>query len=129
MKITGKLAASNLLTRQGIELDTDKKCYQNTNKILSLFTVKSSCKPIPKPDYVLIFRTLYAKCEACSVEDFDSSSLVQLSLVYRKNRRLIINEGGSLIQSVEMARSLASELGLKIRDSATDRRNPVWITV
>lgn len=127
MKITGKYAASNFFVQQGLVLDTDKKCYYKSNKIVKLVSVKDSCKKLPKLDYVLLFRTLYAKCEECSVEDFENSSVIQLSLVYNKNRKLIIHESKNSNEVIEIAKQLAQELHLKIKDSATDRRNPKWL--
>jgi hypothetical protein len=127
MEITGKYAASNFFVRQGLTLNTEKKCYNISRKIISLFTFKEECKNLPKLDYVLMFRTLYAKCEPCEMEDFEDSSTVQLSLVYNKNRRLIIHESPNFDEVKIMAQQLAQSFNLKIRDSATDRRNPKWV--
>lgn len=128
MKITGKHAASNFFVEQGLTLDTDKKCYQKSNKIMKLFTIREACKQLPKPNYILMFRTLYAKCEECSIEDFENSSVIQLSIVYNKNRKLIIHESKNCKEITKMAQELAQELNLKIKDSATDRRNPKWLS-
>lgn len=128
MIITGKFAASNFFVRQGLSLDTDKKCYNISRKIISLFTFREACKNLPKLDYILMFRTLYAKCEPCEMEDFENAATVQLSLVYNKNRRLIIHESKNFAEVKEMAAQLAQSFNLKIRDSATDRRNPKWIS-
>lgn len=127
MLITGKYAASNFIVRQGLTLDTDKRCYNISRKIISLFTFKEECKNLPKLDYILMFKTLYAKCEPCEMEDFEDSSTVQLSLVYNKNRRLIVHESKNFSEIKEMAFQLSQAFNLKIRDSATDRRNPKWI--
>lgn len=129
MKIDGKYAASNFIVQQGLILDTDKQCYVKSRKLFGLFDISDKCKPLPKLDYVLLFRTLYAKCEECSLEDFETSSLIQLSLVYNKNRKLIVHEGKNMKESFEKARLLAQMYGLKIRDSATDRRKPKWLAV
>ncbi|WP_317900007.1 hypothetical protein [Aurantibacillus circumpalustris] len=75
-----------------------------------------------------MFRTLYAKCEPCEMEDFENNSMIQLSLVYNKNRRLIIHESKDLNEIRTTAGQLASSFNLKIRDSATDRRNPKWLS-
>jgi hypothetical protein len=61
------------------------------------------------------------------MEDFEDSSTVQLSLVYNKNRRLIIHESPNFDEVKTMAQQLAQSFNLKIRDSATDRRNPKWV--
>ena len=127
MKISGTYAASNFFVQQGVELDTDKKCYHKSNKIVKLFRIKESCKSLPKLDYILMFRTLYAKCEECSIEDFENSSVVQLSFVYNKNRKLIIHESKNFGEVKQMAEQLSKEFKLKIKDSASDRRNSKWI--
>jgi len=127
MKISGIYAASNFFVQQGLELDTDKKCYHKSNKIVRLFTISESCKSLPKLDYILMFRTLYAKCEECSIEDFENSSVVQLSFVYNRNRKLIIHESKNFEEVKMMAEQLAKELNLRIKDTASDRRNSKWI--
>lgn len=127
MKIEGKYASSNFLIQQGILLDTEKKCYNKTNRVLNLITLKETCKALPKMNYLLMFRTLYAKCESCSVEDFENSSIVQLSLVYHKNRKLIVHESKNFEEIKKMAKELALEFNLKIKDSASDRRNSKWV--
>lgn len=126
MKVEGKYASSNFLIQQGILLDTDKKCYNKTNKVLNLLTFKEVCKTLPKMNYLLMFRTLYAKCESCSVEDFENSSIVQLSFVYNKNRKLIVHESKNFEEIKQLAYQLAKEFSLKIKDSASDRRNFKW---
>jgi hypothetical protein len=127
MIINGKYAASNFFVQQGLTLDTDKKCYNKSNKLIKLITVNEACKSLPKLDYILMFRTLYAKCEECSVEDFENSSVVQLSFVYNKNRKLIIHESKNFAEIKELAEKLSKEFNLRIKDSATDRRNSKWI--
>lgn len=127
MKIEGKYASSNFLIQQGILLDTDKKCYNKTNKILNLMTFKEACKILPKTDYLLMFRTLYAKCESCNIEDFENSSIIQLSFVYNKNRKLIVHESNNFEEIKQLAAQLAEEFKLKIKDSASDRRIPKWV--
>jgi len=127
MEIVGKYAASNFLVKQGIKLDTEKKCYNKTARVFSLFNVNEGCHTLPKLDYILMFRTLYAKCEPCELDDFENASMVQLSLVYNKNRRLIVHESKNFTEIKLMAELLAKNFNLKIRDSATDRRNPKWL--
>lgn len=129
MVLNGHYAASNIFLKQGIKLDTKKNCFKTYRRLFSVFTFSDGCKPIPKTDYILLFKTLYAKCEACSEEDFDGSATVQLSLVYNKNRKLILHEGSDLNAMKKMAMELAAELGTRIRDSATNRRQPQWIDV
>ncbi|MCC6180903.1 MAG: hypothetical protein IT237_03615 [Bacteroidia bacterium] len=120
--------ASNIFVKQGIELDTLENRFRKTYKILKLFSFTDGWNNLPKLNYILLFKTLYAKCESCSTDDFENSSIIQLSLVYNKNRKLIIHESKNLQEITQMAHELSKNLSLKIRDSATDRRNPVWIT-
>ena len=127
MLVNGKYAASNFFVQQGLVLDTDKKCFSKSNKIFKLFNFKEECKNLPKLDYILMFRTLYAKCEECSIEDFENSSVVQLSFVYNKNRKLIIHESKNFEEVKALANNLAKEFNLKIKDSASDRRNSKWL--
>lgn len=88
-----------------------------------------TCEKVPKPDYVLIFKTLYAKCEACELEDFENGngSVYQLSLVHHKTRRLIVHESKDKKDIFEKAKFLAEHYQLRIKDSATNRKSPVWI--
>jgi hypothetical protein len=128
MVITGKYAASSIIYRQGIILDLDKKCFMKTSRIIGLFNFKEPCRPLPKIDYVLMFKTFYAKCEPCSLDEKDSPATAQLSLVYNKNRKLIIHESRNMKEIKDMAALLAQHLNLKLKDSATDRRNPKWVS-
>lgn len=127
MIIVGKYAASNFFNKRGLIIDTDKKCFNKFQRILMLHTFYEGCQTLPKLDYILLFRTLYVKCETCSIEDFEESSMIQLSLVYNKNRRLIINESKNFTAIKILAHQLSESLHLKIRDSASDRRNPKWV--
>lgn len=129
MTISGKYAASNFFFTQGVLIDLEKRCFRMRYRYLSLFRSIASCAPLPKVSYVLLFKTLYAKCEACNIEDFEKSGLVQLSLVYGRNRRLIVNETEDRALAFAQATELAAALGVKIRDSASNRRSPTWIQV
>lgn len=129
MEITGNYSASNFFVKRGVKLDLLKGCYQVTNKLLSFISLPAKCERIPKPDYVLVFKTLYAKCEACELEDFDNGngSVYQLSLVHHKTRRLIVHESKSKEQIFEKAKELAAYFHLRIKDSASNRKKPSWL--
>jgi hypothetical protein len=129
MIITGKYAASSVLMQQGIVLDLEKKCYTLTRKILGLFNNNDDCKNLPKVEYVLMFKTFYAKCEPCQTDEKDSPVTIQLSLVYNKNRRLIVHESKNMKEIKSLAEQLASWFNVRIRDSATNRRAPKWLPV
>ncbi|MFO0356650.1 MAG: hypothetical protein ACK50A_06820 [Sphingobacteriaceae bacterium] len=115
--------------KRGIILDLLNGCYQITNKLFSLIPLPKTCEKVPKPDYVLIFKTLYAKCEACELEDFENGngSVYQLSLVHHKTRRLIVHESKDKKDIFEKAKLLAEHYQLRIKDSASNRKIPVWI--
>lgn len=127
MFVTGKYASSNTFYKQEVILDLNQKCLRQNNTFLWFFVFKAKCTHLPLIDYVLIFRTLYAKCETCSIEDFNNSSLLQLSLVYNKNRRIIIHESQNQTEIFNKAKLIAESLNLKIRDSASQRNKSIWI--
>jgi len=129
LELTGTYSASNFLAKRGIKLNLLGGYYQLSTKILHLFSVLSKHIQIPKPEYVLIFKTLYAKCEACEIEDFENGngSVYQLSLVHHKTRRLIVDEGKNKEEIFKKAHLLAQHYHLRIKDSASNRRQPVWI--
>ena len=129
MIIRGKYAASSVLMQQGIILDLEKKCYTLTRKILGLFNNNDNCKNLPKVEYVLMFKTFYAKCEPCQTDEKDSPVTIQLSLVYNKNRRLIVHESKQIGEIISLAEQLATFFNVRIRDSATNRRAPKWLPV
>ncbi|MBL7931646.1 MAG: hypothetical protein JNL60_07085 [Bacteroidia bacterium] len=84
---------------------------------------------LPKVDYVLIFRQFFAKCEACTFEEDEESSRLyyQVSLVYNKNRRIIVHETRSRKEAFSMGESLAQNFNSKIRDSASQRGKSTWL--
>ena len=129
MIIFGKLAASNFFYATAVSVDTERRLYRQHFRYLSLFRKSGAWRPLPDVKYVLLFRTLYAKCESCSIEDFNRSSLIQLSLVHGKNRKLIVNESSDAELIYAQAEQLAADLSVRLRDAASDRRNPRWLPV
>ena len=129
MKIFGKYSASNFFMKRGIELDLDNNTYKVSEKLFSIIPIPGKTISIPKADYLLIFKTLYAKCEACELEDFENGngSVYQLSLVYNKNRRLIIHETKKKQEIFELAKMISENMQLRIKDSASNRKQPVWL--
>ncbi len=129
MELIGKYEASNFFIKRGIVLDLLNGCYQITNKLFSLIPLPKTCEKVPKLDYILVFKTLYAKCEACELEDFENGngSVYQLSLVHHKTRRLIVHESKNKAEIFEKAKLLAEHYHLRIKDSASNRKNPVWL--
>lgn len=126
--IIGKRASSNFFRKMGTLLNLEKGLYKAYDSFLGI--TSGSSKKTPKFDYILIFKTLYIKCEGCVPEDFDDSNgaVYQLSLVYNKNRKLIIHESKNRDEIFSLAEKLKTFYHVKIRDSASDRRNPKWIS-
>ena len=127
MEIKGDYATTNLFVKRGIEIDLGKNSFRKINKLFHLFKLKAASESLPKINYILLFKTAYAKCEPCTLADFENSSVVQLSLVYDKNKKLIVHETDNIESAKQLARQLSNELKISIRDSATDRRNPKWL--
>jgi hypothetical protein len=126
--IIGKRANSNFFRKLGTLLNLEEGLYKVYDNV---FGIKSGTwKKLPKFDYILLFKTLYIKCEGCSPEDFenDKGAIYQLSLVYNKNRKLIVHESKIKDDVFELAEKLKSFYHIKIKDSASDRRNPKWIS-
>ncbi len=129
MKILGKYSASNFFMKRGVELDLENNTFRVIEKIFSIIPIPGKSIPLPKADYLLIFKTLYAKCEACELEDFENGngSVYQLSIVYNKNRRLIVHETKKKQEVFELAKLISENLHLRIKDSASNRKQPVWL--
>ncbi|MFN7912272.1 MAG: hypothetical protein ACK5QC_10610 [Bacteroidota bacterium] len=125
--IKGVRASSNIFRKLGTYLDLKKGLYKNYERIFGI-TI-GSWQKLPRLDYILMFKTLYIKCEGCNPEDFEDGhgSVYQLSLVYNKNRKLIVHESTHKQEIFALAKSLKSFYQINIKDSASDRRNPKWI--
>jgi hypothetical protein len=124
--IHGNRAGSNWLRKSGVLLDVQNARYMNYESILGLRS--GEWKPLPKPEYILVFRTVYVKCEACSLEEFEKENRghFQVSLINHQ-RRTIIHESKSSKEVFELAKQLSEIYHLPIRDSATNRQKPQWL--
>jgi hypothetical protein len=124
--IKGNRAGSNWLRKSGTVLDLEKGLYMQFESILGL--VSGIWKTLPSSDYILIFKTMYVKCEDCNLEDFekDFKGYYQISLVY-KQRRLIVHESKNKEEVFDLANKLSALMNLPVRDSASDRRQPKWL--
>lgn len=119
MLITGeRKAISNWLRQFKTLIDPIKGLYKIQETFLGLFH-SGHFRTLPDIDYVLIFRALFAKCESCSLEDFEKNSYFQVSLIHRKKHRIIFHETRNKDEAWEYARLLSSELKRPIMDSAT----------
>ncbi len=127
MDIKGKYANSSIALKQGIVIDLQKRIYVIITTLFGLFRFRDKPKPLPPVNYILLFRTLYNKCQSCNIADFENDSVIQLSLVYDKNKKLIVHEGYDMQYMLNLARQLSAELKVDVKDAATDRRKPRWL--
>lgn len=119
---------SNFFRQFSTHLDLSAKKYKIQESLFGVFKW-GDFQPLPNIDYVLIFRQLFAKCESCSVEEFENSrnSFYQVSLVHHKTRRIVVHETRNKAEAFELAKALASNLNKRLLDSATDRRQSTWM--
>ena len=123
--IVGKRESSNFFRRMGTLLNLEKGLYKIYE---TSFGIRSGeWKKIPQLDYILLFKPLYVKCEGCATEDFEKNSIYQLSFVFNKNQKLIIHESEIKEDVFSLAEKLHTYFKVKIRDAASDRRNPKWV--
>lgn len=116
-------AISNWLRQFDTIIDLKAKAYKIQEGLLGIFKW-GSYKPLPKVNYVLVFRSLFSKCEACSTDDSDNNpnSYYQVSLVYNKNRRIIVSETRKKDDAFIFGRKLAEELNAPFKDSVSNRQ-------
>lgn len=127
--IIGKREALNNWVRQFITIiDVEKRLFKLQEGLFGIFKW-GDFKPLPKIDYVLVFRSLYAKCEDCSIEDTDvnPNAYYQVSLVYNKNRRIILQETRSKSSAFDLAKKTALALKTKLKDSASNKSQSTWL--
>jgi hypothetical protein len=76
-----------------------------------------------------VFRSLFAKCETCSIDEYENNpnAYFQVSLVYNKNRKIIVEETKNKEAAFALAIEVASGLKAKLRDSATVRGKSTWL--
>lgn len=122
-------AVSNWLRQFVTILDPEKKVYKIQESLLSLFKW-GEYKQLPKIDYVLIFRQIFAKCESCPVDEIEKSnaSFYQVSLVHNGNRRIIVHETRNREEAFEMAEKAGIALHARIKDNATTRGKSFWLS-
>lgn len=127
--ITGKRNALNNWLRQfNTFIDVKNKAYKLQESLLGFFKW-GDFKPLPKLDYVLVFKSFFAKCESCSIDDFEGNEYAyyQVSLVHSKNRKLIVHETKNKETAFKFALNVANQLDLRVRDSASTRGKSTWI--
>lgn len=120
--IGSRNALNNWLRQFHTFIDVKNNLYKLQESLLGFFKW-GDFKPLPKLDYVLIFKSFFAKCEGCSIDDFDGDEYAyyQVSLVYSKNRKLIVHETKNKEIAFNFAQNVAQQLNLKVKDSASLR--------
>lgn len=118
---------SNWLRQFRVFVDPLKKMYKVQESLLGIFKW-GEYEKLPPLDYVLVFKSFFAKCESCSIEEFENNpySFYQVSLV-SKNKRIIVHETEDKSEAFDLAVKMAGEFGLRVRDSATKRTESKWL--
>ncbi len=119
---------SNWMRQFKTIIDTKKMLFKEEEGLFGIFKW-GEFRPLPVIDYVLVFRQFFTKCETCTFDenDVDNTSYFQVSLVYKKNRRIIVHETRSKQEAFGMATNLSQSFLVPIRDSATRRGESSWV--
>lgn len=124
--IIGYRKALNTWLRQfKVIVDLEKRLYKVEESLIGIFKW-GQFKPLPELNYVLVFRSFYAKCEACSLDEHESDTFFQVSLVHHNNRRIITHETKDKAEAFLIAGKLSEGLKLNIKDSASVRGQSSW---
>jgi hypothetical protein len=116
-------AISNWFRQFATHVNLQARTYKIQESLIGIFNW-GRYEQLPVIDYVLVFRQVFAKCEACAIEDYEQYDYAyfQVSLVHHKTRRIIVHETRNKEEAFEMADTLASRLNIKLKDSASDRK-------
>jgi hypothetical protein len=127
--IIGKREAlNNWLRKFHTFIDVQNRLYKLQESLFGIFKW-GEFKPLPKLDYVLVFKNFFAKCEACSIDEYENNpySYYQVSLVHAKNRRIIVGESKDKTKAFDLALNVARQLDLRVKDSVTERGKSRWL--
>jgi len=116
-------ALSNWVRQFDTLIDLKERAYKTQEGLLGIFKW-GNYMPLPKLNYVLVFKSFYAKCETCSIDDYENNpnSYYQVSLVHNKNRRIIVHETRSKDEALSFGRNLATELNTPLKDSVSNSK-------
>ena len=129
-QIIGKRkAVSNVVRQTASIIDLDKRVYKIQESLFGIFKW-GNFKPLPQLNYVLVFRSLFANCEPCAFDETtdNPNAFYQVSLIYNKNRRIIVHETKEKQEAFALAGELAAGLNLRVMDSASKPGKGVWLT-
>jgi hypothetical protein len=127
--ITGKRKAISNWLRQFVTIiDPEKQIYKVQECLLGIFNW-GSFKTLPKPDYVLIFRSFFAKCEACEINSLETNPnfYYQVSIVHHKTNRIIVHETKHADEAFHFGYNLAHRLNTRLKDSASNTKQGKWL--
>lgn len=127
--ITGKREAlSNWIRQFATVIDLENRFYKLQESLFGIFKW-GTFKPLPRIDYVLVFRSLFVKCEACSIDEYENNpnAYFQVSLVYNKNRKIVVEETKDREEALALATVVASGLNTRVKDSASMRGKSTWL--
>jgi len=119
-------ALNNWFRKFNTIIDPQNNAYKTQENIFGVFKT-GNFKSLPKLNYVLIFKSMFAKCESCSIADYENNSYYQISLVHGKNNRIIVHESRIRNEAFHLAKTMASALKIPLKDSATNREKGIWI--
>lgn len=128
-QIIGKRKAiSNWLHQFITFIDLENRTFKTEERLLGIFRW-GKYQPLPKINYVLVFKQLFAKCESCSIEEYEENvhSYYQVSLIYGNHKRIIVNETRNKEEAFKIGKQIADKLNTRLMDSATNRRKSLWI--
>ncbi len=117
-------ALNNWLRQFRTFIDPERRVYKVEESLLNIFRW-GKFEPLPQLNYVLVFRSFYAKCEACSFDE-NADSYYQISLVHNKNRKIIAHETKNKAEAFTIAEQLAKGLGLTMKDAASVSGQSSW---
>ena len=117
-------ALNNWLRQFRTFIDLENKVYKIEESLLNIFKW-GKYEPLPQLNYVLVFRSFYAKCETCSMDE-NADTYYQISLVHNHNRRIITHETKNKTEAFTFAENLARGLSLSIKDAASVPGQSTW---
>lgn len=117
-------ALNNWLRQFRTFIDLENKVYKIEESLLNIFKW-GKYEPLPQLNYVLVFRSFYAKCETCSMDE-NADTYYQISLVHNHNRRIITHETKNKTEAFTFAEKLARGLSLNIKDAASVPGQSTW---
>jgi hypothetical protein len=126
--ITGKRKAlSNWVRQFNTFIDVENRTYKLQESLFGIFKW-GRFLPLPQVEYVLIFRTFFSKCEECSIEEHDNpNAYFQVSLVYNRNRKIVVQDTKNKQEALTLAYQVASALKTKLKDSASNTGVVTWL--